>query len=120
MEELKIKVLDFTEYPGPRYIDQGEESGEQFYYDIIKPNFEECISSDKYLVVDLDDTAGYASSFLDECFGNLVYDFNYDEIIKRLKIISFQEPDWEEVIFEETLPEWLKKFKNNIDRKPSN
>lgn len=120
MEELKIKVLEYSEYPGPRYIEQGEDSGEEFYYKIIKPKFEECISTDKILVVDLDDTAGYASSFLDECFGNLVYDFDFEEIEKRLKIISFQEPDWVEVIFEETLPEWYKKLKNNIDRKPSN
>jgi hypothetical protein len=120
MEELKIKVLEYSEYPGPRYIEQGEDSGEGFYYKIIKPKFQECISTDKILVVDLDDTAGYASSFLDECFGNLVYDFEFEEIKKRLKIISFQEPDWVEVIFEETLPEWHKKLKNNIDRKPSN
>ncbi len=120
MEELKIKVLEYSEYPGPRYIEQGEDSGEEFYYKIIKPKFQECISTDKILVVDLDDTAGYASSFLDECFGNLVYDFEFEEIKKRLKIISFQEPDWVEVIFEETLPEWHKKLKNNIDRKPSN
>ena len=120
MEELKIKVLDYTEYPGARYIEQGDDSGEEFYYKIIKPKFEECIKYNKVLVIDLDDTAGYASSFLDECFGNLVYDFDYEVIIKRLKIISFQEPDWIEVIFEETLPEWQKKFKNNIERKPVN
>ena len=103
MELIKIKVLDFTEYPGVRYIGQGDDTGEQYYYEHIKPSFENCIKENKILVVDLDDTAGYASSFLDECFGNLVYDFDFDEIKKRLKIISTQEPDWIEVIFEETL-----------------
>ena len=118
MELIKIKVLDFTEYPGVRYIGQGDDTGEQYYYEHIKPSFENCIKENKILVVDLDDTAGYASSFLDECFGNLVYDFDYDQIKKRLKIISTQEPDWIEVIFEETLPEWLKKKNEGEPRKP--
>lgn len=118
MELIKIKVLDFTEYPGVRYIGQGEDTGEEFYYDKIKPAFENCLKENKMLVVDLDDTAGYASSFLDECFGNLVYDFDYNEITKRLKIISTQEPDWIDVIIEETLPEWLKKKNEGEPRKP--
>jgi hypothetical protein len=73
MELIKIKVLDFTEYPGVRYIAQGEDTGERFYIAKIKPAFEQCILENKKLVVDLDDTAGYASSFLDECFGNNFY-----------------------------------------------
>lgn len=118
MELIKIKVLDFTEYPGVRYIAQGEDTGEEFYFAKIKPAFEQCILENKKLVVDLDDTAGYASSFLDECFGNLVYDFDYNEIQKKLQIISTQEPDWINVIFEETLPEWLKKKNIGEPRKP--
>jgi hypothetical protein len=118
MESIKIRVLDFTEYPGVRYIGQGDDTGEEFYYKKIKPAFQQCIDEDKSLYVDLDDTAGYASSFLDECFGNLVYDFPYEEIIKRLKIISFQEPDWIDVIFEETLPEWLRKKNEGQPRNP--
>ncbi|MFH6966897.1 STAS-like domain-containing protein [Flavobacterium sp. FlaQc-28] len=117
MKEIEYKVLDFTEYPGPRYKDQGQYSGEYFYENVIKPKFQEALESNSILVLDLDNTAGYASSFLDECFGNLVYDFNYDEIFKRLKIISTQEPDWIEVIFKETLPEWKRKRDGNIDRK---
>lgn len=119
MKQIEYKVLDFTEYPGPRYTDQGEFSGEYFYNNIIKPQFQIAIDTDSIFVVNLDDTAGYASSFLDECFGNLVFDFDYNEIKKRLKIISNQEPDWNEIIFTETLPEWLKKKENNVDRKPN-
>lgn len=118
MESITIRVIDFTEYPGVRYIGQGDDTGEEFYIEKIKPAFQKCIDEDKSLYVDLDDTAGYASSFLDECFGNLVYDFPYDEIIKRLNIISFQEPDWIDVIFEETLPEWLRKKNEGQPRNP--
>jgi len=118
MDTIKIRVLDFTEYPGVRYKDQGDDTGEDFYYEKIKPTFEKCIRENKKLIVDLDDTAGYASSFLDECFGNLVYDFPYNEIINRLEIITTQEPDWKDVIFEETLPQWLRKLNDGEPRKP--
>lgn len=117
-ELIKIRVLDFAEYPGVRYIEQGDDTGEAFYMEIIKPQFQKCIDGDKILEVDLDGTAGYASSFLDECFGNLVYDFDYDEIIKRLKIVSKEESDWEDIIFNETLPEWLRKKNDGQPRKP--
>lgn len=119
MDTIKIRILDFTEYPGVRYIGQGEDTGEEFYIEKIKPAFQKCIDENKKLVVDLDNTAGYASSFLDECFGNLVYDFPYEEIVNRLEIISTQEPDWIEVIFDETLPQWKRKKDDGEPRKPN-
>lgn len=109
MEEILIKVADFTEYPDVRYIEQDEKSGEEYYYEIIKPNFDTALAKKKILCVDLDNTAGYASSFLDEAFGNLVYDFEYVKIIMHLKLISIQEPDWKEIILEEILPIWKQK-----------
>lgn len=109
MQEILIKVLDFTEYPDVRYINQDVDSGEQYYYDVIKPNFSTALEENKVLVVDLDNTAGYASSFLDEAFGNLVYDFDFDKIKSHLKIISLQEPDWVDIILGEMLDLWKKK-----------
>lgn len=118
MEKVLIRVIDFTEYPGVRYKHQGDrDTGEDFYYEKVNPSFKQAIEEDKILEVDLDGTAGYASSFLDESFGNLVYDFSYEEITKRLKIKSDEEPDWIEVIFEETLVEWKKKKDDNQPRK---
>ena len=117
MEKELVRVLDFAEYPGVRYIEQGDYSGEEFYVDTINPLFKKCISENKILVVDLDGTAGYASSFLDECFGNLVYDFEYDQILLRLEIISLEESDWQDIIFKETLPEWPKKMNDGQPRK---
>lgn len=117
MNSIFIKVRDFTEYPDVRYIEQDEFSGEEFYYKVVKPCFEDAINSDSKLVIDLDNTAGYASSFLDEAFGNLVYDFNYDEIIKRIEIITLEEPDWEDVILKDILPQWKIKKDSNKPRK---
>lgn len=117
MQEILIKVTDFTEYPDVRYIEQDLHSGEQFYYDIIKPNFKNALDENKVLVVDLDNTAGYASSFLDEAFGNLVYDFDFEKIKPHLKIISTQEPDWVDIILNDMLNLWKKKKDSDKPRK---
>ncbi|WP_353099646.1 STAS-like domain-containing protein [Myroides odoratus] len=117
-KNIKLKILDYTEYPEVRYIDQDEEnSGEGYYYDFIKPNFDKALSIKVKLEVDLDDTAGYGYSFIDEAFGNLAYDFKYQEIIDNLIIISELEPDWEEEIFENILPIWKKKREEGKPRK---
>ncbi|TCK64680.1 uncharacterized protein DUF4325 [Winogradskyella wandonensis] len=119
MEKILIRVIDFTEYPGVRYKHQGNnDSGEDFYYEVIKPAFEKALNQEKILSVDLDGTAGYASSFLDESFGNLVYDFPFEEIKTHLEIKSFEEPDWIDVIFKETLKDWKRKKDENQPRKP--
>ena len=34
--EKTIKVREYSEYPGPRYVEQGEFSGEEFYHTILK------------------------------------------------------------------------------------
>lgn len=119
MEKILIRVLDFTEYPGVRYKHQGNnDSGEDFYFEKVKPFFQKALDENKVLLVDIDGTAGYASSFLDESFGNLVYDFPYENIIKQLEIKSIEEPDWVDIIFEETLVEWKRKKDDGQPRKP--
>jgi hypothetical protein len=114
-----IKVLDFSEYPGPRYISQGLDSGELFYEEVLKDSFNEAVEKKIDIVVDLDYTAGYSPSFIDEVFGNLVYDFDWIEIENRLKIKSDQEPDWNQVILEKVFPQWRKKKNEGHPRKPN-
>ncbi len=85
MEQVRIKVLDFTENPGPRYIRQdkiGESnSGEAFYLQTLNEAFAQAYKEKKQLVLELDGVSGYPSSFLDEAIGELVFDFT-------LKIVS--------------------------------
>ena len=119
MEKILIRVIDFTEYPGVRYKHQGNnDTGEDFYYNVVKPSFEKALKENKLLIVDLDGTAGYASSFLDESFGNLVYDFPFEKIKSHLEIRSFEEPDWVDVINNETLTDWKRKKDDDQPRKP--
>ena len=50
------------------------------------------------LVIDIDGTEGYATSFLDEAFGRLSKKFGKDEVWNNIEIISIDEPDWIEEI----------------------
>lgn len=74
-EIRKIAVINYSLDPGPRYVRQGEDSGEDYYHKVLNHEFYEALISGQVLEVSLDGTSGYASSFLDEAFGNLVYDF---------------------------------------------
>ena len=108
-----LKILEFSEYPGPRYIEQGKSSGEEFYHSILNGRFANAIKNGHCLIVDLDNTAGYASSFLDEAFGNLVFDFTHTIVKKHLKIESKQEKDWEDMILNKVMPDWEKRRIDN-------
>ncbi len=114
MEEEKLRVIDFTEYPGPRYSSQTKEdtSGESFYVKKLNPMFYDCYVNHKLLVVDLDGTSGYPSSFLDEAFGELVYDFSEDVVKKYLRIETVSNKIRKDKILEETYPQWEKRRKD--------
>ena len=109
-EEINFSIADkFTIYPGPRYKKQGENSGQKFFEENLDGLMRTAIEKDQTLAINLDGTAGYASSFLDEAFGNLVLKYTKEIVLNHLKIISEIEPDWKEMILEETIPEWEQK-----------
>ncbi len=94
MESIEIKIArDFSFSPGPRYIDEGKNSGEKFRKEILAAAFQKAIKENKKVIVDLDGTDGYGTSFLEESFGGLirVNGIAHEEIIKRLEIISNEE-----------------------------
>lgn len=63
-----IFIKDFSMFPGPRYIRLGPHSGEEFRQNILIP----AIEQNREIVINLDGTFGYGSSFLEEAFGGLV------------------------------------------------
>lgn len=113
----KLIVANYSEYPGPRYCSQGDSSGEEFYHSILNPAFADVISSKIKLEIILDGTAGYASSFLDEAFGNLIFDFTHDVVNQNIIIVSKQEPDWVKMIKDEVFTDWEKRRIENISPK---
>jgi hypothetical protein len=102
-----ISVLEhFSEFPTLRHCNISDKSGEEFYHTVLNKAFKEAYEKGEKLVVNLDATAGYASSFLDEAFGNLVYDFTLDIVKKNVEIISDQEPHWKTMIVDQTFIQW--------------
>lgn len=103
----KLNILrDFSEYPKLRYETLSDNSAEKFYHECLNSRFADCFKFKKKLEVNIDKTAGYTSSFLDEAFGNLVYDFGLKNVIQFLIITSYDEPYWLDMINEETFPQW--------------
>ena len=69
-----ISVLEnFSEFPTLRYCNISDNSGEEFYHKVLNKEFKVAYEKKEKLIVNLDYTAGYAPSFLDESFGNLVF-----------------------------------------------
>lgn len=63
-----LNVCDFSQFPGPRYIKLGPDSGELFRKKKLLP----ALLENDEVSVNLDGVAGYGSSFLEEAFGGLV------------------------------------------------
>lgn len=115
MSNISISVKDdFNRRPGLRThtITPGN-SGEDFYHKVLNAKFYEAYSQGGKLTVNLDDTAGYPPSFIDESFGRLTYDFGADIVKSTLIIISNDEEIWKSTIFDSVLSKWQKRRTNN-------
>lgn len=102
---------DYTEYPGLRHCSVSDFSGEDFYHKILNKLFKDALENKEQISIILDGTTGYASSFLDEAFGNLVYDFTLENVKKYVKIISKEEPHWKDMIEKQTYNQWEERRK---------
>lgn len=92
---MKIKISsDYAKSPGPRLIAEGKNSGEEFRKKILLPKLKEAIERSIRLEIDLDGTAGYGTSFLEESFGGLIREDGFD--LQKLRDVfifkSVEEP----------------------------
>lgn len=71
---------DYSRTLGGRWIRLGEYSGEDFYNRILQPKYLEANRTGKRLVIELDGTSGYPSSFLDQSFGELGRHYGVDKV----------------------------------------
>ena len=94
MEHMNMISIarDFSVTPGPRLIVEGDFSGEAFRETLLKPRFEKSLEKKEKLVVDLDGTVGYGTSFLEESFGGLARTYGSDSVMNTIDIISNEEP----------------------------
>lgn len=107
---------DYSPITGLRYCKRSAHSGEDFYHTKLNGWFKDAYENDEKLTIVLDGGEdGYGPSFLDESFGNLVYDFTLEVVKRLLHIDSIGDPEWGENIEDETFPIWEENRKNGIE-----
>ncbi len=91
-ERLWVFVAtDFSDTPGPRRRDEGDDSGEEFLERCLAPKFAEALKDQRELWVDLDGTEGYATSFLEESFGGLARRYGSDAVLNTIQFKSLDQ-----------------------------
>lgn len=93
---------EFTTTPSARKVSEGKFSGFELR-EILTPLIRESISNRQNFTINLDGTAGYGTSFLEEVFGGLVRDehFSKNDLKTYLIIISEEDPDLIDEIWED-------------------
>lgn len=94
MDTRIIYIKNFSITPGSRYRDEGKKShsGQEFREDILEPKFNEIINTDEKLIINLDGTIGYGTSWLEEVFGGLARVYGNKLVEEKLIFISDEEP----------------------------
>lgn len=91
--KIIIRIAEeFDNAPGARNIDEGSFSGEEFLQNKLLPAFKDAKFKECKLLIDLDNTEGYATSFLEEAFGGLARIYGENEVLKILEFKSIDEP----------------------------
>jgi hypothetical protein len=93
VEIMNLMVAtEFCDTPGPRTREEGDFSGELFLDEYLRPRFQAALQAGETLLVDLDGTEGYATSFLEAAFGGLSREFGTAEVLKIIRFKSDDEP----------------------------
>lgn len=102
MENICINIKeDFSDSPGARYRKDGPHSGEEFYEEHLKKKFDEAITKNVKLVINLDGVWGYPSSFVSGSFGKLSLAFSAGKVLDTIVFISTESETRKERIIEE-------------------
>lgn len=116
--EINLNIAeDFGKRTGLRHHSLSDHSGEEFYIKFLNPYFYEFLNFDKKdkFIVSLDGLRGISPSFIDEAFGNLVYDFTLDIVEKYVYILATDKSiSSKKLIENETFKEWELRRKKSI------
>lgn len=96
-DAVRVSVArDFRDRPGGRFPWEGPNSGEEFRERVLMQSYHKAREQDSALIVDLDGTSGYASSFLEEAFGGMIRKryAEKEDFLRRLTILSGAQPKW--------------------------
>lgn len=83
---------EYSDTPGPRARGEGDFSGQEFLEKLLLPAYEQARSENGTLLIDLDGTEGYATSFLEAAFGELARICDPQEVLSVLRFKSDDEP----------------------------
>lgn len=90
---ITIKVAeDFSDVLGGRFRTDGDYSGEEFYETLLCRKFDTAVKNKEKLLIDLDGTFGYPSSFIDQSFGELSRRFGSNIVLKFIELKSEDQP----------------------------
>ncbi len=92
--DIKLVIsTEFSPTPGPRKKVEGDFSGESLRKGILVEKLQQAIDEDVMLIIDLDGTAGYGTSFLEEAFGGLIREdgYSYETILNHITFKSTEE-----------------------------
>jgi len=94
MDNIILFVKSFSITPGSRYKEEGKKahSGEEFREVFLEPQFEKAEKANVKLIINIDGTIGYGTSWLEEVFGGLSRKLGKDRVLKTLEFISVEEP----------------------------
>lgn len=91
-KDINISIAEgFSTTPGARYRDEGDYSGQQFREEMLEPAFLKAKEAGVKVVVNLDGTIGYGTSFLEEVFGGLARKYDIADVLKYVDVISSEE-----------------------------
>ncbi len=86
--QVQIQTIDiardFTRFPAGRFRKDGHFSGERFRDELLVPRLER----GERVMIRLDGTIGYGSSFLEEAFGGLVRKGFNPSVIEKLVLLE--------------------------------
>lgn len=93
--EISI-AKNFSRFPAGRYLADGPTSGQVFRESVLLP----ALTNFELVTIDLDETEGYGSSFLEEAFGGLirVHGFRAAALKARMSFKSDEDPSISEEI----------------------
>jgi len=102
-------AADFSEFPAGRIPDDGPNSGERFREELLVPLLN---GTDEHIEINLDDTLGYGSSFLDEAFAGLlrINGFSLNQLKKRIRFIDSR------IIYEPMIWKYIEEESNRAVR----
>lgn len=89
-------ALDFTRFPAGRLKRNGSTSGQEFRERFLEPS----LRANERILVDLDGTIGYGSSFLEEAFGGICRSLRMtaDDVLKLLDLRTSDDSLRDEII----------------------